>query len=64
MMVLILPQGKIHRYDRAMSLVKLLNMLDIDPQTHLVARGDDLLTLDAQLDKDDEIKIIPVMSGG
>jgi len=64
MKVIVLPGGEVFEHDRGASLIKVLKKLDLDPQTVLVARGNELLTLDAQLDADDEIRIIPVMSGG
>ncbi|MBU0515214.1 MAG: MoaD/ThiS family protein [Proteobacteria bacterium] len=61
---MVLPGGEVFHHDRGASLIKVLKKLDLDPQTVLVARGDELLTLDAQIEADDEIRIIPVMSGG
>ncbi len=64
MKIIVLPEGEVHHYDKGASLIKILKRLDRDPQTVLVARGDELLTLDAMVGADDEIRIIPVMSGG
>ena len=42
----------------------LLRDLDIDPETVLVIRGEDLLTREDLIGVDDEIEIRPVISGG
>jgi sulfur carrier protein ThiS len=62
--VVVLPEGEVFHYDQRASLIKVLKRLGRDPQTVLVARGWELLTLDAMVEVDDEIRIIPVMSGG
>jgi sulfur carrier protein len=47
-----------------MSVVKLLNQLDLDREAVLVIRGDTLVPGDAMLADDDEVEIRPVISGG
>ena len=42
----------------------LLRDLDIDPETVLVIRGEDLLTREDYVGVDDTIEIRPVISGG
>jgi sulfur carrier protein len=42
----------------------LLRDLDIDPETVLVIRGEDLLTREDYVRADDRIEIRPVISGG
>jgi sulfur carrier protein len=42
----------------------LLRDLEIDPETVLVIRGEDLLTREDLIGPDDEIEIRPVISGG
>ena len=42
----------------------LLRDLDIDPETVLVIRGEDLLTREDLIGPDDTIEIRPVISGG
>ena len=42
----------------------LLRDLDIDPETVLVIRGEDLLTREDYVRADDTIEIRPVISGG
>jgi len=43
---------------------KLLEQLQINPETVILARGGELVTLDEELDNTDEVKIISVLSGG
>jgi sulfur carrier protein ThiS len=62
--IIVLPGGEVFHHDQPASLIKVLKKLGRDPQTVLVARGEELLTLDAMIEVDDEIRIIPVMSGG
>jgi sulfur carrier protein len=50
--------------DGPMSVVKLLDRLDIHRDAVLVIRGDTLVPGDALLDDADEIEIRPVISGG
>ncbi len=46
------------------TVVKLLQQLDINPETVLVIQGDTLVTRDARLADTDAIEIRPVTSGG
>jgi sulfur carrier protein len=50
--------------DGPMSVVKLLDRLDLHRDAVLVIRGDTLVPGDALLDDADEIEIRPVISGG
>jgi sulfur carrier protein len=50
--------------DGPMSVVKLLDRLDLHRDAVLVIRGDTLVPGDAMLDDADEIEIRPVISGG
>ncbi len=43
---------------------QLLKELGFSPQTHLVVRNGQLVTEDAWLEPEDEVKIVPVISGG
>ena len=51
-------------FDGPMSVVKLLDRLDLHRDAVLVIRGDTLVPGDALLDDADEIEIRPVISGG
>jgi sulfur carrier protein len=46
------------------TVVKLLQQLQINPETVLVIQGDTLVTRDARLSDSDDIEIRPVTSGG
>ena len=43
---------------------EILRALDVIPETVLVIRGHDLLTIDEVVAEDDVIELRPVMSGG
>ncbi len=47
-----------------MSVVKLLDRLELNPESVLVIQGDTLVTRDARLADSDVIEIRPVISGG
>jgi sulfur carrier protein len=47
-----------------LSVVKLLDQLDLNRESVLVVRGDTLVPGDAVLDDDDVVEIRPVISGG
>lgn len=51
-------------YDQAMSVTKLLRLLDVPRESVLLIRNGELVPGDAQLGRDDEIEIRPVISGG
>jgi sulfur carrier protein len=52
------------RLDSPKQVKVLLRDLDIDPETVLVIRGENLLTREDLIGVDDEIEIRPVISGG
>jgi sulfur carrier protein len=45
-------------------VAQLLKRMDIVAESVLVIRGDELLTVDADLEPDDVIELRPVISGG
>lgn len=55
---------QIHEFDEEMRVSELLRRLDLLPNTVLVVRGEEVLTEDEMLHKDDEIRIVRVISGG
>lgn len=48
----------------AHSIREMLEKLKINPNTVLIARGNALITEDAQVSNDDEIRLLSVVSGG
>ena len=48
----------------AKTVKELLQKLNINPETVLVTRNDELILLDEKLNKKDEIKLLSVISGG
>ena len=50
--------------DKFSSLKDLLNELEINPVTVIVTRNDELIPENEKLRDNDEIKIMPVISGG
>lgn len=46
------------------TVASLLSELKINPETVLVAKNDELVTADEELNDKDEVKILSVISGG
>lgn len=57
------PRREVH-VDGPISVVALLRRLDLNRESVLVIRGDELVPGDAQLEDADEVEIRPVISGG
>jgi len=47
-----------------MTVRELLERLDLDPEGVIVARGRELLTLDARVEDGDAVEVIRAISGG
>jgi sulfur carrier protein ThiS len=56
--------GEIYRFDKPMTVLRLLEQLSVNRESHLVVVNNMLVTEDSRLEKDDEIKLIRVISGG
>jgi sulfur carrier protein ThiS len=56
--------GKVHEFDRRMSVARLLETLSLSREAHLVVSNGTLLTEDCALGPGDDVKIIRVISGG
>lgn len=63
MRVVILPDRQTREVD-APSVEALLKTLGLHPDAYLVVRDDEILTRDVRLRKDDQVDVIPVISGG
>lgn len=50
--------------DGPTTVLRLLERLELNPESVLVIRGDPLVTRDARLADDDTVEIRPVTSGG
>jgi sulfur carrier protein len=47
-----------------MTVLRVLERLDVNPESVIVIRGDTLLTRDERVADEDEIELRPVISGG
>ncbi len=63
MRVTILP-GREVRDVEAGSVGDLLRRLGLHQDAYLVVRGEEILTRDTRLNSDEEVELIPVISGG
>jgi sulfur carrier protein len=61
--VTILPNRET-RLVRARTVAALLTELQLHQDAFLVVRGDEILTRDVRLQEDDEVELLPVISGG
>jgi sulfur carrier protein len=61
--VTILPNHET-RLVRARTVAALLTELQLHQDAFLVVRGDEILTRDVRLREDDEVELLPVISGG
>jgi sulfur carrier protein len=61
--VTILPNRET-RLVRARTVGALLTELQLHQDAFLVVRGDEILTRDVRLREDDEVELLPVISGG
>ena len=61
--VTILPGCEVREVEAA-TVADVLRRLGLHSDAHLVVRGEDILTGDARLDEEDELRVYPVISGG
>jgi sulfur carrier protein len=61
--VTILPDRET-RMVRARTVAAMLTELQLHQDAFLVVRGDEILTRDVRLKDDDEVELLPVISGG
>jgi len=57
-------EGNTYEFERPMLASKLLEQLSLSRETHLVVVNRKLVTEDHKIDRDDEVKLIRVVSGG
>lgn len=58
------PDGETLTFKRLNTVLQLLNKLELRPTQALVIRGNDLLTQDLPIGRDDEITVRKVISTG
>lgn len=56
--------GKIHEFEKATTVRRLLEQMSLNRESHLVVVNNKLVTEDSRLERDDEVKLIRVISGG
>ena len=57
-------EGKIHEVERRLTVEGLLDMFRLSREAHLVMANGALVTEDHPLERDDQVRIIRVISGG
>jgi sulfur carrier protein ThiS len=57
-------EGKMYEFEKSMDVTRLLQHLSVSRETHLVIVNDRLVTEDYRLTRDDQVKLIRVVSGG
>lgn len=53
-----------YEFEKSMDVTRLLQHLSVSRETHLVIVNDRLVTEDYRLTRDDQVKLIRVVSGG
>ncbi len=56
--------NKTYEFSESMTAQRLLEKLQILPETVVVVRGDEVVTEDETLEAEDEVELIRVISGG
>lgn len=56
--------GTIHEFEKPMTILRLLEHLSLNRESHLVVVNNNLVTEDSRLEKGDEVRLIRVISGG
>ncbi|HXF51614.1 MAG TPA: thiamine biosynthesis protein ThiS [Dehalococcoidia bacterium] len=59
-----LPRRQTFEFEGRRPVSWILKRLDINPETVIVIRGDELLTADDMVEPEDEIEVRPAISGG
>ena len=61
--VTILPDRDVRQVEPG-TVAEVLRQLGLHRDAHLVVRGEDILTGDVRLADEDEVEVLPVISGG
>jgi sulfur carrier protein ThiS len=56
--------GVVHEFDKPMTILRLLEHLSLNRESHLVVVNNKLVTEDSRLERDDEVRLVRVISGG
>jgi sulfur carrier protein ThiS len=56
--------GKITEFEKPMTILRLLEKMSLNRESHLVMVNNGLVTEDSRLERDDEVKLVRVISGG
>ena len=56
--------GTIHEFEKSMTILKLLEQFSLNKESYLVVVNNKLVTEDLRLEKDDEVRLVRVISGG
>lgn len=59
-----IPKRTVHEFHGRRNVGKVLRELGMNPESVIVIKGDDLLTIDQMVEEDDEIEVRPAISGG
>ncbi len=59
-----IPKKEVHEFRGRRSVDKILRDLGMNPESVIVIKGDELLTLDQMVEDGDEIEVRPAISGG
>jgi sulfur carrier protein ThiS len=57
-------EGQVHEIDRKLTVQMLLDRFSLSKEAHLVTANGILATEDRMLERDDDVRIIRVISGG
>lgn len=64
MKVILRRNNEVKEMEGDLKVSEILKILNINPETVLVVRGEEILTPDKIVKNNEEVEIIPVISGG
>ncbi|MEN3011774.1 MAG: MoaD/ThiS family protein [Dictyoglomus thermophilum] len=64
MRVILRRNNEVKEIEGDLKVSEILKILNINPETVLVVRGEEILTPDKIVKNNEEVEIIPVISGG
>ena len=59
-----IPKRTVHELHGRRSVAKVLRELGMNPESVIVIKGEDLMTMDQMVEDEDEIEVRPAISGG